>query len=172
MLYAADVWCSGLIAKGRGKKSAGRGARGFASKMERVQRMATTMITGGMRTTATDVLDAHTNILPFQQLLRKVCHRATLRMATLDQTHPLHKGTRAAYNSCTRRNFESCKRHPSPLHRLLNEFGLNPHAIETIHPTRHYHKWSSDASTETAGDMITAVRRDAKAEEDLQVYSD
>lgn len=34
MLYAADVWCSGLISKGRGKKNAGRGARGSASKME------------------------------------------------------------------------------------------------------------------------------------------
>jgi ribonuclease HI len=93
-------------------------------------------------------------------------------MVTLDQTHPLHKGICAAYNSCTRRNFESCKRHLSPLHRLLNEFGLNPHAIETIDPTRHYLKWSSDASTETAGDIIMAVRQDAEAEEDLRVYSD
>ncbi|OAX32549.1 hypothetical protein K503DRAFT_659274, partial [Rhizopogon vinicolor AM-OR11-026] len=71
MLYAADIWCSTLISKGKGRKAGGRGARGFATKMARVQRMATTMITGGMRTTATDLLDAHANILPFQQLLRK-----------------------------------------------------------------------------------------------------
>jgi hypothetical protein len=140
--------------------------------MEQVQRMAMTMITGGMRTTTTDILDAHANILPFQQLLCKVCHRATLRMVTLDKIHPLHKGIRTAYNSCTRRNFESCKRHPSPLHCLLNEFNLNPHTIEIIDPTRHYPKWIPDVTTETEGDMTTAARQDAEAEEDLRVYSD
>lgn len=140
MLYAADVWCLGLIAKGRGKKNAGRGAQGFTLKMEQVWRMIITMITDGMRTTATDILDAHTNILPFQQLLCKVCHRATLHMVTLDKTHPHHKGIHTAYNSCTRRNFESCKRHPSPLHHLLDEFNLNLHTIEIIDPTHHYPK--------------------------------
>ncbi|OAX34216.1 hypothetical protein K503DRAFT_652300, partial [Rhizopogon vinicolor AM-OR11-026] len=71
MLYAADVWCSTLISKGQGKKVGGRGARSFATKMARVQRMANTMIIEDMRTTATDLLDAHANILPFQQLLCK-----------------------------------------------------------------------------------------------------
>jgi hypothetical protein len=66
MLYAADIWCAGIISKRKGKKGGGRGARGFAPKMARVQRMASTMITGGMRTTATDLLDAHADILPFQ----------------------------------------------------------------------------------------------------------
>lgn len=71
MLYAADVWCAGLLKKGKGKKNGGRGARGFAAKMTRVQQMATSMIMGGMCSTATDVMDTHANILPFQQLLRK-----------------------------------------------------------------------------------------------------
>ncbi|KAG2751296.1 hypothetical protein P692DRAFT_20643713, partial [Suillus brevipes Sb2] len=172
MLYAADIWCSGLVSKGRGKKNAGRGARGFASKMARVQRMATTMITGGMRTTTTDLLDAHANILPFQQLLHKVCHRATLRMITMPKSHPLHKGIHTAYNSCTRRDFASCKRHPSPLHRLLNEFRLNPHTVETIEPIRHYPKWAPDVTQEIAEDIATAVKDDEYAEEDLRVYSD
>ncbi|KAG2737855.1 hypothetical protein P692DRAFT_201666277, partial [Suillus brevipes Sb2] len=68
MLYAADIWCTDLISKGRGK-SGGRGARGFASQMARVHRMATILTTGAMRSTATDLLDAHANILPFQQIL-------------------------------------------------------------------------------------------------------
>jgi len=172
MLYAADVWCSGLISKGKGKKAGGRGARGFASKMTRVQRMATTMITGGMRTSATDLLDAHANVLPFQQLLRRTCHKATLRMVTLDQTHPLHKGIRTAYNSCARRNFKSCKRHPSPLHRLLNEYRLNPQVIETIAPIRHYPKWETDVTTQVAQSPEAAIIEDTIAQEDLRVYSD
>ncbi|KAG1806370.1 uncharacterized protein HD556DRAFT_1225119 [Suillus plorans] len=48
MMYVADVWCSGLVSKGNSHKSRGRGARGFASKMAQVQRIASTLITGGM----------------------------------------------------------------------------------------------------------------------------
>ncbi|KIK46877.1 hypothetical protein CY34DRAFT_75146, partial [Suillus luteus UH-Slu-Lm8-n1] len=66
MLYTADIWCSGLVLKGRGKKNTGREAKGFTLKMARVQRMATTIIMRGMKTTTTDLLDAHANILPFQ----------------------------------------------------------------------------------------------------------
>ncbi|KAG2065425.1 hypothetical protein BDR04DRAFT_1130401 [Suillus decipiens] len=139
----------------------------YTADMERVQRMATTMITGGMRTTATDILDAHANILPFQWLLCKVCHRATLHMVTLDKTHPLHKGIHAAYNSCTRRNFKSFKRHLSLLHCLLNKFQINPHTIEAIDLTCHYPKWSPNVIMETAGDMTMAARQDAEADKDL-----
>lgn len=59
------LWCTGLIAKGRGRKGGGRGARGFMSQMARVQRIATLLVTEGLRSTATDMLDIHTNILPF-----------------------------------------------------------------------------------------------------------
>ena len=69
MLYAADMWCAGLVAKGRSKKGGGRGTRGFATQMAKVQRMATLSITEGLRSTATDMLDAHANVLPFQQIL-------------------------------------------------------------------------------------------------------
>ncbi|KAG1787595.1 uncharacterized protein HD556DRAFT_1218932, partial [Suillus plorans] len=64
MLYTADVWCSGLVAKGRGKQRGGKGARGFTLQMSRVQRMATLLITGGLRSSSNDMLDAHTNVLP------------------------------------------------------------------------------------------------------------
>jgi len=172
MLYAADIWCSGLVAKGRGKKAGGRGVRGAASKMARVQQMATTMITGGMRSTATDILDAHANILPFQQLLQKACHRAMLCMVTLDQTHRLYKGIHAAYNSCTRQGFQTCKRHPSSIHCLLNEFKLNPHDMETITPIRHYPKWEPDVDRQVAQSPEAAIIEDTIAQEDIRVYSD
>jgi hypothetical protein len=36
MLYAADVWGTKMIEKGRGKKDDGWGARGFGRKMESI----------------------------------------------------------------------------------------------------------------------------------------
>ncbi|KAG2108905.1 uncharacterized protein F5147DRAFT_525901, partial [Suillus discolor] len=66
MLYAADIWCAGILAKEKSNKAGGRGARGFASQMARVQRMAALLITGAMHSTPTDLLDIHANIKPFQ----------------------------------------------------------------------------------------------------------
>ncbi|KIK45269.1 hypothetical protein CY34DRAFT_78256 [Suillus luteus UH-Slu-Lm8-n1] len=167
MLYAADVWCAGLLEKGRGKKNGGRGARGFAAKMTRVQRMASSMITGGMRSTATDVMDAHANILPFQQLLRKICYRAILRMATLPPNHPLFKGIKSAYENCAIHNFDATRKSPSPIHSLLKAFRTNPNRMEKILPVRHYTKWHPDVTTEIAEDSESALKADKDAQEDI-----
>jgi hypothetical protein len=172
MLYAADVWCTGLLEKGKGKKNGGRGARGFAAKMTRVQRMATSMITGGMRSTATDVMDAHANILPFQQLLRKICYRATLRMATLPPNHPLFKGIKSAYENCAIHNFDATRKFPSPIHSLLKAFRTNPNRMEKILPVRHYTKWHPDVTTEIAEDSESALKTDEEAQENIHIYSD
>ncbi|KAG1759238.1 hypothetical protein EDD22DRAFT_782828 [Suillus occidentalis] len=64
-IYMADIWCAGLISKGRGQKGKGRGIRGFSLQMVQVQRMATLLIISRLRSSATDLLDSHTNILPF-----------------------------------------------------------------------------------------------------------
>ncbi|KAG1729344.1 uncharacterized protein EDB91DRAFT_1060003 [Suillus paluster] len=172
MLYAADIWCSGLISKGRGKLLNGKGARGFTSQMARVQRMATLLMTRGMRSTASDLLDTHTNILPFQQTLQKICFKATLRMATLPNTHPLAKGISTTYNFCVKRQFGGHKRHLSPLHKLMNEFKIDPHRMETILPTRHYPKWAVDVNIQIAHKKEEAEREDKEADKELRAYSD
>ncbi|KAG2148674.1 uncharacterized protein EDB93DRAFT_1103730 [Suillus bovinus] len=171
MLYAADIWCANLVSKGRGKKG-GRGARGFASQMARVQRMATLNITGGLRSSASDMLDSHTNILPFQQVLCYMCYRATLRMSTLPESHPLSKHITAASNFCKKRNYEGHKRHPSPLHRLFNEFKTDPATMEKILPVRHSTKWEPDVTISIASKEKDAAREEEEASEDLRVYSD
>ncbi|KAG1888693.1 hypothetical protein F4604DRAFT_1569704 [Suillus subluteus] len=172
MLYTADVWCAGLVAKGTGKRLNGRGARGFASKMARVQRMATLMIMGGMRSTASDILDAHVNVLPFQQTLRKICFKSTLRLATLPDSHPLARDIKTAYDYGAARNFNKPKRHPSPLHKLLYKFKINPTEMEKILPVRHYPKWKADVEVWIAGKKEEAAEEDELANEDLRVYAD
>ena len=74
--YVADVWFT-LICKepDAGKSS---GSVGVACKLSSVQRMATTAITGVLRTSASDVLEVHANLLPVKLLLHRACHRATL----------------------------------------------------------------------------------------------
>jgi ribonuclease HI len=172
MLYAADIWCSGLVAKGRGKQRGGRGPKGFTTQMSRVQCMATTLITGGLRSTSNEMLDAHANVLPFQQTLRKICLRATLRMATLPDTHPLAKDIRSAYMFGAKREFKGRKQHPSPLHKLTYEYQIDPDTTEKIRPVRHYPKWNPDTEMHISDKPERAVDEDLSAEEDIEAYSD
>jgi hypothetical protein len=125
--------------------------------MEMVQRMANLNITGGLRSSATDALDIHANVLPFQKTLRKICHRATLRMATLPEAHPLARGVKAAYNFCAKRNFQGRKRHASPIQKM-----------ETISPVRHYPKWEPDTTISIAGKEKDALTEEEEADEAAQ----
>jgi len=64
----------------------------------------------------------------------------------------LNKGIKSAYNYCESRAFKGKKRHPSPLHRLMNEFQIDPSTIAV----------KSEA----------AQIEDALADEDLRAYCD
>ena len=74
-------------------------------------------------------MDAHAYILPIDLLFCNLLFRATLRLCSLPISHPLHP----CICSAARRKV---KRHPSPLHHLINFTGLNPKDIESISPVR------------------------------------
>ena len=61
------------------------------NKMAAIQRQAAIMITGAMKTTATDILELMANLLPFWILVDKIRYRAALQLTTLPPTHPLYK---------------------------------------------------------------------------------
>ena len=129
MLYGASVWLTPIRRSGsRGTKS--KGSIGTANKLSRVQRMAATHITGALRTTATDVLEAHADLLPMDLLIDKHCYREALRLATLPSAHPLHSHVKKAARNKPRK-------HPAPLHEIFHAFSLHPADIETIAPIRH-----------------------------------
>ena len=126
MTYAADVWYTPVNKRvGRLRSSSSVGIMG---KLASLQWMATLAITGALRSTATNTLDLHADVLPVKFLLQNICHRAILRMASLPPSHPLHKPvlTRA------KRYIMS---HCSPLHELAHIFGIAPQDLETITPT-------------------------------------
>jgi len=72
ILYAASVWLTSIQHKGEGIQKS-KGSVGAATKLVRVQRMVAIHITGALQTTANDVLDAHTDILPMDLLIDKYC---------------------------------------------------------------------------------------------------
>jgi hypothetical protein len=66
------------------------GGTALVRRLITVQRKAAMVVTGAMRTTVTDTLDAHVNLLPVPILIDKVRARAALRLATIPSSDPLY----------------------------------------------------------------------------------
>jgi hypothetical protein len=64
---------------------------GCDKKLSSIQRIAALAITGAMKTTATDLLEVHANLLPPTLLLQNHCHRAVICLTTHPKTHPLYE---------------------------------------------------------------------------------
>ena len=165
MLYAADIFLSPLR-KGTNPKRA-KGSVGHIRHLARVQRAAAIMITGGMWSSPTDVLDNHAELLPFHLLVDKICHRATVRMATLPPSHPLSTHIRRAAMRYVRR-------HRTSLHELFHLYNILPEHTETIQSTRQAPGWIPDFRTQ-----IAISKEEAKKQEEVwatrpgvRVYSD
>lgn len=138
---------------------------GVARKLSTVQRMATTAITGALRTSASDVMEAHANLLPIELTLDRVCHRATLRLAALPESHPLFKPVRQSA-----RRF--LKRHRSPLHHLFHAYSVRPQDCETIMPPTRPPNEASGLQLQVADTREESREDDERDKADVQVYSD
>ena len=123
VLYAVDVWCTPIHGSDTGPKK--KGSANIIKKLVTTQRAGTLAITGGLRTSPTDALDACANTYPAAQLVEKWCHKAAVRLATLPPEHPLYKPVKASAA-------HNIKRHKAPLHNLMRLFKLNPNKIEKI----------------------------------------
>jgi ribonuclease HI/endonuclease/exonuclease/phosphatase family metal-dependent hydrolase len=159
IFYAADVCLVAETRKGR------VGGAGLIARLSSIQRKAAIAITGAMRSTATDSLNAHANLFPIPVLIDKLRARAALRMATLPKTHPLFKHIKKA----AKRNV---KRHRTPLHGLFAAFDISPDAIETVD-----HRMTERVRKHTFSTRIAKTREAAVAMDDadsaaVQIYTD
>jgi hypothetical protein len=127
VLYAVDLWCTPSNREHEGPRTAGS-ARA-TKQIGSIQRAGALAITGGLRTSPTDALNASAFLLPTPLTIRKWCHRATMRMATLPKEHPLHKTVNWKVTRMT-------KKHRGPLQLLANMIGIDAKRVEKIPTTR------------------------------------
>ena len=125
--YGAEVWFTYLHKPGASGKT--KGSVAITNKLRAVQRKIAKSITGGLSTTAGDIMDTHAYILPINLLFCKLLFRAAICLCSLPPAHPLSHCVRAAAH-------RKVKRHLSPIHHLINFAGINPKDIETISPVR------------------------------------
>ena len=69
MMYATDLF----LVPGLG---ASKGTKGFTSRLAKIQRQEMLNITGMLRSTPMDMLDACADVLPFHLLVEKLAYRA------------------------------------------------------------------------------------------------
>src|SRR5258707_13458366 len=60
-----------------------------AQKLGSIQRRALIALSGALRSTASDILEIHSNVLPMHLALNRVCCRSAVRLATLQPSHSL-----------------------------------------------------------------------------------
>ena len=143
MLYAADIF---LILE----TNKTRGMKGFISKLGKVQRQASLHITGALRSAPTNVVDACADLLPSYLLVIKSLFQAATRLATLPQSHPMHKHA----NKAASRYFK-CHRVPS--HEVLHAFNIQPSTFKSINPYQHSPKCRPWFSTHIAANKEFCV---------------
>ncbi len=167
MLYAADTFLTPI------RKLAGHtrkhGSAGNIRRLTQIQRQALLVMTGALRTSPTDALEAHARLLPFDLLVDKICHRAAVRLCTLPKTHPLAPHVRRA-------GLKLVKSHRSSLHELLDAYRrwLAYRDTERIRPVRLHPRWTPRHRTHILADREAAVEDDARWALDgaYRVYTD
>ena len=139
----------------------------MVNRLTAVQRPGALAIVGGLRTSPTDSLCAHANIVPMSLEVDKQCGRAALRMAMLPGQHPLTKIAR----KCTRRKVKKLK---SPLHMLANAYDMDPRSYETIPvATRNPAKLGKEPfKIQILRSKEESKREDAQAPEHVKIYTD
>jgi hypothetical protein len=123
MTYGLDVWyTSPFKAVGR-KKNLGsvRALREFS----KLQRLATLAINGALRSSPTDLLDAHVGLLPIDLLLKEIFFRSLLRICILPPSNPVSVQALKYYR-------KPAKTHHMNIQTLLTMFGVDPTSLETV----------------------------------------
>ena len=165
ILYAADIWAPPSHQHGNVKKPAAN--RRFTMRLASIQRAGALAIVGGLRTSPTDTLCTHADILPAHLELDKVYHKAALRMATLPHSHPVARIYRKATN-------RKVKRHKSPIHHRTLAYDAKYEDFETtiIAGRNPAQMGKRPFKTDIPGSKEDSKDRDAEAPEHIKIYTD
>lgn len=133
--------------------------------LSKIQRLASILISGGFRTTSTDVLELHANIAPINLRLEDTCYREALRLCSLPKSHPLHKPVERSAKRQPRH-------HRTVLHNLLSLFKLRPDTIETIDPVGQNPFWFPNHSHHIAKSREEGTEAANARTDNLKIFTD
>lgn len=166
MLYAIECYVRPFESYGQEMTTTKRtGSITAARKFKQVQRLMAISIIGAMKSTAGDIAEAHTNLIPIQATINKICQRAVLRIATLPEYHPIY----APFKRSSKR---MVKRHPTQLHFLAQHLGIQIDEIETIPIVQKTRKSDDMVKIEVIEDRKEATAYHNRLQEETVIYCD
>ncbi|KAF4617372.1 hypothetical protein D9613_005686 [Agrocybe pediades] len=163
MTYGLDVWYTPPH-KPEGKRRQ-TGSVKALKEFRKIQRLATLAITGAMRTTPNELLDSHAGLLPVDLLLRKICHRALIRLGSLPQTNP-------AGQLATKYLIAPAKTHITSIQKLTHLFQIQTHRIETINPKTEARNAKRNFTTIIAANAERAEQEERADQARAKIYTD
>ncbi|PPQ93503.1 hypothetical protein CVT25_005244 [Psilocybe cyanescens] len=164
MTYGLDIWYT-LPTKPIGHTHNVGSVSGLR-QLTQIQRKAALAIAGGLRSTPNELIDAHAGILPMELTLLKICHRATVRMATLPEQHPLHTTIRST------KQITPNTRYKTPIENLLRIFEIDPNRFEIIYPARTSPTYHAPFSIQIDPSREESMARESDDKSDIKVFSD
>jgi ribonuclease HI len=165
MLYALDIWAAPTRNDHPGPRTTGTSK--VTKQITTIQRAGALAITGGLRTSPTDALNACAHLLPAPLLINKICYRALTRLSTLPEDHPLHKVVRSKLTHRTRR-------HRGPLQNLTQLANFNIKNVEKIPTTARDPSKTGRLpfKISVAADKESSIKEMENASEEIQVFTD
>jgi ribonuclease HI len=163
MTYGLDVWYTPPHKPLGGKKNSGsvKALREFS----KLQRLATVAINGALRTSPTDLLDAHAGLLPMDLLLKKICFRSLMRICTLPASNPVS-------SQAVRYFTKPAKSHRTNIQQLLTLFGTDPLILEVVPVVTRPPVFDLPLDISIADSKEEALEQEAKDPADIRIYSD
>src|SRR6266481_458456 len=161
--YALPVWYTPIHGATPGTRTVG--SVKHTREIEKVQWLACKLTTGTFKSTATDMLELHTNIPPVVLHLEDSCYREALCICSLPKPHPLTGPAHRASKVPPRF-------HRSLLHALLRGFNLRPKSIEVIDYTPAHPNWVPLVTTHVAADKDDTMHCIRTRLDEVQVFAD
>ena len=163
MTYGLDVWYTPPHRIEGNRKNSGsvKALREYS----KLQRLATIAINGALRTSPTDLLDAHSGLLPMNLLLKKICHRSMVRICTLPQTNPVA-------SQAVKYFYKPAKKHQTNIQKLISLFEIDPSTYETIPAASRPPVFHLPFDIAIADSKEEAIEEEARDNANIRIYTD
>ena len=163
MTYVLDIWYTPPTKLLGHRRSVG--SVGVLQQMVKLQRAASLSIIGGMKLTPTDLLDAHTGLLPMELTLLHICHRAAVCLCTLPPSHPLHL-------IVCKTHLSTNEKHADPIKIALKIFELDLQKFETVALDTTPPSYYLHVTAFISSDRKNAIEAEASNEANYKIYTD
>ncbi|KAF8799851.1 hypothetical protein BYT27DRAFT_7030218, partial [Phlegmacium glaucopus] len=120
---------------------------------------------GTLRTTPTDLLDAHAGLLPIDLCLKKICHRALIRICSLPSTNPVAM-------QVMRYHCRPAKKHLTNIQYLLQIFGTDPSLLEDIPAAAKPPGYRLPIDTVITESKEESIENESRDDANIRIYTD